>query len=86
MPKRVTETELQHLEEVVIQHPAGISMAALELELGHRVSRRTIQRHLALLLDAGRLQRRGAGKLTIYLPPQIETAPEFKRTGAEVRS
>lgn len=66
MPKRVSETELQRIEDVVLRFPAGVSLAELQRELRGSISRRTLGRRLSELLNAGRIQRRGAGQGTRY--------------------
>jgi len=66
MPKRVSETELQRIEDVVLRFPGGISLAELQSELGKSNSRRTLSRRLSELLEASRIQRRGEGRGTRY--------------------
>lgn len=66
MPKRVTQSELQRIEDVVRRFPAGVSLAQLQKELRGAISRRTLGRRLSGLLEAGRIQRRGEGKGTRY--------------------
>ena len=84
MPKRVTQSELKRIEDVVLRFPAGVSLAQLQGELRGAISRRTLSRRLADLLEAGRIRRRGEGRATRYLhgasktqravSPQFETA------------
>ena len=66
MPKRVTQSELQRVEDVLLRFPAGLSLAELQEELRGSISRRTLSRRLAELLEAGRIQRRGEGRATRY--------------------
>lgn len=67
MPKRVTQSELQRIEDVVLRFPAGLSLAELQRELQGSISRRTLSRRLAELVEAGRIQRLGEGRATRYL-------------------
>jgi Fic family protein len=66
MPKRVTQSELQRIEDVVRRFPAGVSLAQLQKELQGAISRRTLGRRLSELLEAGRIQRQGEGRGTRY--------------------
>lgn len=66
MPKRVSETELQRIEDVVLRFPAGVSLAELQRELRGSISRRTLSRRLSELLEVSRIQRRGEGRGTRY--------------------
>ena len=66
MPKRVSETELQRIEDVVLRFPDGVSLAELQKEIRGTISRRTLGRRLSELLEAGRIQRRGEKKGTRY--------------------
>lgn len=75
MPKRVTETELQRIEDVVLRFPAGVSLAELQKELRGAISRRTLGRRLSELLEAGRIQRRGEKRGTRYFHGE-SAAPE----------
>jgi Fic/DOC family len=68
MPKTVPEPELQRLHDVILRYPAGVGIAKLEEEFHGSISRRTLGRRLQTLLQAGRIQRRGDLKGTIYLP------------------
>jgi Fic family protein len=67
MPKRITETELQPVYDVIERQPEGIGIAAIERELERPASRRTLVRRLAALEAAGRITRKGAGPSTLYL-------------------
>jgi Fic family protein len=67
MPKRVTQSEFQHIEDVLLRFPAGLSLSTLQKELDGSISRRTLSRRLAELLETGRIQRRGQGKATLYV-------------------
>ncbi len=67
MPKRVTQSELQKIEDVVLRSPAGLALADLQSQLQGSISRRTLSRRLTDLVEAGRIQRLGEGRATRYL-------------------
>ncbi len=67
MPKRVSQSEFQRIEDVVLRFAAGVSLAQLQKELRGAISRRTLGRRLSQLLEAGRIQRRGERRGTRYL-------------------
>jgi DNA-binding transcriptional ArsR family regulator len=54
MPKRVTTTELQRIEDELLRHPEGLPLLQLQKELGGSISRRTLSRRISALLKAGR--------------------------------
>ncbi len=85
MPKRITQSELQQIEDVVLRFPAGVSLAELQKELRGSISRRTLSRRLAELLEAGRIQRRGEGRATRYFHGASAT-PERQRIQPEARA
>ncbi len=66
MPKRISDAELQLVHEVILRHPEGIGIAAIEAQLHQPPSRRTLTRRLAALEQSGRIKRRGAGRNTLY--------------------
>ena len=65
--KRVTETELQKIEDALLRHTAGLSLMQLQKELSGSVSRRTLSRRISALLAAGRIHRRGEARSTRYV-------------------
>src|SRR5579872_556040 len=67
MPKRVTTTEYQRIEEALLRHPGGLSLLQLQKELGGSTSRRTLSRRISALLRAGRIHRRGDARSTRYV-------------------
>jgi Fic family protein len=88
MPKRVTETEFRKIEDVLLRHPAGLSLMQLQKEIRGSMSRRTLSRRISALLAAGRIHRRGGARATRYLyrpasatheRPQIERAGQASR-------
>jgi DNA-binding transcriptional ArsR family regulator len=80
MPKRVTTTELQRIEDALLRHPEGLSLLQLQKELRGSISRRTLSRRISALLDAGRIHRRGEARSTRYVHgaagPPVRHAPE----------
>jgi fido (protein-threonine AMPylation protein) len=67
MPKRVTTTELQRIEDALLRHPEGLSLLQLRKELGGSISRRTLSRRISALLQADRIHRRGDARSTRYV-------------------
>ena len=64
--------ELDQIESIVAAHPGGVGIAGIEVELerrlGSRPNRRTLQRRLQKLLDAGRLAIEGRSIALVYKP------------------
>lgn len=81
MPKRVTETELQRIEDVLLRHSAGLSLLQLQNQLHGSVSRRTLSRRISALLAANRIHRRGEGRSTRYVHGPAPTAAQVEREG-----
>lgn len=67
MPKRVTTTEYQRIEDALLRHPGGLSLLQLQRELRGSISRRTLSRRVSALLTAGRIHRRGDARSTRYV-------------------
>ena len=57
---------LDHLVSTITRHPAGLGVEALSHALGRSVSRRTLQRRLASLVQARRLALVGQGRSVRY--------------------
>jgi Fic/DOC family len=74
MPKRVTETELQRIADVLLRHPAGLSLPQLQKELRGSITRRTLSRRISDLLAADRIHRRGEARSTQYVHGPVPTA------------
>ncbi len=66
MPKRVSESELEVVLQAVGQFPNGGSVAGIRGALGVDLPRRTLQRRLAQLVEAERLEAFGAGPARRY--------------------
>ncbi len=77
MPKRVTETELQRIADVLLRHPAGLSLLQLQRELRGSITRRTLSRRISDLLAADRIHRRGEARSTRYVHGPAPTALEL---------
>jgi Fic family protein len=71
VPKTVSESELQRLQDVILRFPGGIGIAKLKDEFQGAISRRTLARWLQTLIRAGRIQRRGDLKGTSYFPAAV---------------
>ncbi len=84
MPKRVTETELQKIEDVLLRHSAGLSLLQLQRELSGAMSRRTLSRRVSALLTAKRIHRQGEARSTRYLhgAPTVPGVRHVKRDGS----
>ena len=66
MPKSVPSTDLDLIVFEVAKYPAGIGVDALHQALQGKPARRTLQRHLAVLVKARRLITRGEGRALRY--------------------
>ena len=71
MPKIVEPTELNKLVERVGRFADGVGVDQLLRALRGNVTRRTLQRRLALLVQQQRLQAQGAGRSVTYRLPTI---------------
>ncbi len=69
--KRIPEEELQAIEEVVQQHPEGMTARQIAEALDPAPPRRTLQYRLKFLVDDKRLIVEGAGRRTRYRIPKI---------------
>ena len=77
MPKQIPETELDAIVQVVGQFPNGAAVSEVRGALDIELSRRTLQRRLARLVEADRLETFGEGRAQRYRvsPPPNETSP-----------
>jgi hypothetical protein len=66
MPKILTSEEFDQLENLIASQPNGIGLEALLRLLPQGITRRTLQRRLALLVERGRIQLLGAGRGAKY--------------------
>ena len=88
MPKKLPDD----IEEKVLTHvgnsPEGLGIEALSVLLGDRISRRSLQRVLAGLVEAGRLNLEKRGRSSRYLIPAMAEKEDYiplSTSGAEVR-
>lgn len=68
MPRLVSPTELEQLAALIAAHKQGIGIDDIAQQLGKLMSRRTLQRRLALLLTQGRIRALGAARALRYAP------------------
>lgn len=78
MPRRRIETqEIDSIEAAVRAFPEGASIQQIEELLTPAPNRRTLQRRLSKLEEAGKIGRKGKGNQSRYLPyinkPQINS-------------
>src|SRR3990167_2488978 len=66
MPKQITPQELQIVLDALTAFPAGASVEHINRTLAGRLSHRTLQRRLALLVSENRLTCEGRGRATRY--------------------
>lgn len=89
MPRNSPAELDEQLIEHVANHPRGLGVNQLLRLLKSEVSRRTLQRRLSTLVQAGRLISEGAGPSTIYLLPKPAEVEEnyvsLSPSGGEVR-
>ena len=69
MPKQITPQELQTVLDAVASHPAGASVDQIGTTLDQPISRRTLQRRLAMLVEQGSLLSVGKGRGVLYRMP-----------------
>lgn len=89
MPRKPPADLDDRLIGQVANNPSGIGVDELLRLLNAEVSRRTLQRRLSALVQAGRLTSGGAGPSTLYLLPKRGDLEEdyirLSPSGAEVR-
>ncbi|MBI3285663.1 MAG: Fic family protein [Burkholderiales bacterium] len=66
MPKVTLPQEFDRLQELIARHQDGVGIDALMQRLGAGISRRTLQRRLALLVQQARIQSSGVGRALRY--------------------
>lgn len=67
MPKSSLNQELNQLVELISTHDQGVGMDALLQIVGNQLTRRTLQRRLAVLIEQGRIHTRGESRALRYL-------------------
>lgn len=70
MPKRISRDELDKILQVVAGFPEGATLGEISEKLDGIVPRRTLQRHLALLVEQNRLIMEGRARASRYLRPK----------------
>lgn len=68
MPPVIPRIELDRLVELIAAHPEGLGIAQLAAAIGPGLTRRTLQRRLALLVQQGRIRLQGDARAARYLP------------------
>lgn len=66
MPKRISQNGLGKILRAVAHFPEGAGIGEISGALGDAVPRRTLQRHLALLVEQNRLTVEGRGRASRY--------------------
>jgi len=69
MAKPLPEEELKAIEAVVRAQSGGVTLGQITAALTVNIPTRTLQRHLAFLVENGRLLREGERRWTKYYPP-----------------
>jgi hypothetical protein len=75
MARQIAEEDLNAIVEVVRNHPAGVASPEIATSLQQAPPPRTLQYHLRLLVQAGRLIKTGTGRWTTYRLPDDAGAP-----------
>jgi hypothetical protein len=92
MPKQIPKESFEELIEAIASHEQGASLQDLLESMQSVTSRRTLQRHLSMLENDGRLQRQGKGPATRYFVKTIamrvknESEREAPRKGLSISS
>ncbi|MGS2724578.1 Fic family protein [Porticoccus sp. GXU_MW_L64] len=84
MPKRVSQTELDAIKQVISCFSDAISIDEIQRALGLQMARRTLQRRLALLVEKGELLSEGKNRGSKYrLPPTPMQTYEVEAGGSQ---
>lgn len=88
MPKSILPQELDRLVELISIHREGIGIDALLQAIDENMSRRTLQRRLALLISQDRIQTSGESRALRYLstPFVMETSIQQHKNDANQAS
>ena len=87
MPKVTSQQELNHLVDLISEHPDGMDIDTLLQTLAGRLQRRSLQRRLATLVAQGRVQKLGEGRGVRYRrPPRVITASTGEEASATDRT
>jgi hypothetical protein len=74
VPKKISQSELDVVADAIALNHDGIGIDALLNSLNNDISRRTLQRRLAQLVDAGRVRITGVGRATRYRTRAVNPA------------
>jgi hypothetical protein len=74
MPRVTPQIELERLVELISEYQDGLGIDAIARRLDNTLSRRTLQRRLALLVEQGRIQMLGEARSVRYVrpPPSVQ--------------
>jgi hypothetical protein len=72
--RRIQDEDLEKIEEVVRDHPEGVTAQQIAAALTPAPPRRTLQYRLKSLVDEKRLSMQGEGRWARYVVPRIEEA------------
>lgn len=87
MPKSILPQELDRLVELISAHHEGIGIDALFQAIGDDMSRRTLQRRLALLIERDRIHTSGESRaLRYHRAPQIVEATAIIRVTSNLQA
>lgn len=79
MSRATLTEELRLIESIVVAHPSGMGISAIEAEIarrqGHQPNRRTLQRRLQKLIDAQRVTTEGESIALVYQPISGSVVP-----------
>ena len=72
-PPAAPPLDPERLVQLVVAQPEAVGIAQLEQALGPQVTRRTLQRQLAALVQQGRIRREGKARAVRYAPGPAST-------------
>lgn len=84
MPKKLSEDLIARIVAEIARHPEGVGIDDLHADLADVVSRRTLQRRLALLVEQQRLHTLGEGRALKYRLAPITGTMAVKEEGSDV--
>ena len=73
MPSLTSSTELDKLAALIAAQPDALGIDAIAKLQGNHLTRRTLQRRLALLTKQGRIQMLGEARAVRYVPAPVPT-------------
>jgi Fic family protein len=89
MPKVTPQTEFDRLLKLIAEHHDGLGIDVIAQRLENSLSRRTLQRRLALLVERGRIQKLGGARSVRYVrsPPAVQAVlASQEETGDTMRA